>query len=122
MDNESKPSNIISIAQDFALIAKQESEIKRLREENEHLRSMLKYGTDIKTFIEPELAIIYKQVALLEDQSLIRALTTDEIKRLDLLIKNRIVLEDRQQPRDVIESEGLSQDDLTALASESNKE
>ena len=71
-------------------------QIKQLQDEIEHLKGMLVTTTTLTSsvIVSPEQAIIDAQIVLLRERGMTRELTLEEVKRLDLLIKNKKILEE----------------------------
>jgi len=65
-------------------------QIEALKEKNEHLETILKSVVKPNMSIEvtPEELICIEQINIIKNRSSQRELTTDEVKKLDLLIKN----------------------------------
>jgi hypothetical protein len=65
-------------------------QIEVLKEKNEHLETILKSVVKPNMSIEvtPEELICIEQINIIKNRSSQRELTTDEVKKLDLLIKN----------------------------------
>lgn len=75
--------------------------IKKLEEEVTHLQTMLAANTALiedsrveRLIKTPELAIIEAQIQILQNRAMQKELTLEEVKTLDLLIKNKKLLSD----------------------------
>lgn len=73
--------------------------IKKLEEEITHLQQLLATTTELvtspkveKIIKTPELAIVEAQIEILQNRALQKELTLEEVKVLDLLIKNKRLL------------------------------
>lgn len=92
-------------------------ELEVLRLKNRQLETMLSSKIDMATEISSEEIICIQQIEMLESSSAQRQLTLDEVKRLDLLVKNLKLI--REQSTIVVNSnpaEKLAEADLVALA------
>lgn len=94
-------------------------QIETLKERNTHLENVLKSisKSNIINDITQEELICIEQIDILKNRSSQRELTTDEVKRLDLLIKNLKLL--RQESTVIMSSKGMrdvSEGDLLAIA------
>lgn len=71
---------------------------KQLEEQVAHLKEMLTEAMPListeKIIVTPEEALIDQQIKILNDRSLGRELTLEDIKKLDLLIKNKNILKE----------------------------
>lgn len=116
--------------QDFAvqqqrLIDKLMLDNKRQQERITHLEQLLKSLQSPEGVVQrllPEELICIEQINILHNRSSQRELTLEEVKRLDLLVKNLKLVRDMANqtidysgPRDV----GGSEDDLIAIARQS---
>lgn len=97
--------------------------IVKLKKENEFLRKKLSelermlLGT---TPISQEELICIQQIAILRDDSLKRALTLEEVKKLDLLVKNLRLI--REQSTQVIDLQEIPSDDELLKIATANDE
>lgn len=95
--------------------------INKLRQENETLKQkvfQLEHLISFQATVTPEELVCARQIQILKNTSDQRELTLDEVKRLDLLIKNLRLIKDQStenvsnpQYRDVTEA------DLVRIAS-----
>lgn len=81
----------------FLAIQSALEKIKKLEEEITHLQQLLAETTQLignvtKTIKSPELAVCEAQIELLQNRALTKELTLEEVKTLDLLIKNKRLL------------------------------
>lgn len=106
--------------------------IKELEEQVSHLKNLLITTTNItqsndptKIIITPEERICDAQILLLESIAMHQPLTLEEVKILDLLVKNKKIIKEQSL---VIETESkpvksvLPKADLVRLASKLDKE
>ncbi len=98
--------------------------IAELEEENRQLKDMLKSATlaiksDHPTIHVdfPEEVIIETQIALLEKTSTQRELQLDEVKKLDYLVKNKILIEENKakKKKNVDELTDVTDENLMSL-------
>lgn len=95
----SKELQAYADAQYLALKSANEK-IKKLEEEITHLQQMLASTTTLidnpvqKIIKTPELGIIEAQIQILQNRAMQKELTLEEVKVLDLLIKNKKLLND----------------------------
>jgi hypothetical protein len=126
--------DIDSIRKDFEVLAKQQDSeqfaiaqqtlINKLQKENEvlnqkikQLEYLLKQNFTLSNKLSAEEMICMEQIDILRSASNNRELSLDEVKRLDLLIKNLRLI--REQSTQVINSTDYSnvvEDDLVAIA------
>lgn len=100
--------------------------IKKLKNENEllkkkiaELESIVRYSKAIP--LSPEELICIEQIELLRQASLKRDLTLEEVKKLDLLVKNlRLIREQATQVVDVLKEGTIDEQQLLSIASEDN--
>jgi len=87
-----------------------------LREKAHHLEQMLsKKSAPIALPISDEEIICIEQINILKSKSNNRELSLDEVKRLDLLIKNlRLIREQSTQVIDTVDYSSMKEDDLVA--------
>lgn len=104
----SEESNIVTLAGRFAtnkdlqkycdtqFLALQSAaeKIQRLQVEIEHLQGLLAgQSPSIERLLKsPELAICEAQIGMFQNRALIKELTLEEVKILDLLVKNKLLL------------------------------
>lgn len=90
---------------------------KRLEEKLKHAESLLKglqkNGVVLK--VSPEEMICVEQIEVLKAKSSERELSTDEVKRLDLLIKNIKILREPQAKSETLDADNMSEDQLVGL-------
>ena len=118
--------NIVKIADlkeqflDAAFTEAQQNLIDKLLKENEFLKEKLKSLESVtKTFgsVSPEEIICIEQIAKLKDRSYNRELTLEEVKRLDLLIKNlRLIKEQSTENVSQVKYRDISEATLVELA------
>lgn len=112
---------------DKEYIQSQQNLINLLRRENEELRAKVAHSEElmkslgsayeITGVIMPEELICIEQIKILKDRSFQRELTLEEIKKLDLLVKNlRLIRQkDNEDERDVTDYSNMSEADLVKL-------
>lgn len=108
----------LSFAQKQNIIIEQhQQQIKNLEFKNHQLENMLmtKFNKDLITELTPEESICIQQIDRLEKISIERALTLDEVKRLDLLVKNLKLI--REESTIIVNQkpDGLKEADLVAI-------
>lgn len=102
------------------LIEKLLLENKKLQDKTEHLEQVLASLTKLEGSVQritPEEIICIEQINLLHKRSTGRELSLEEVKRLDLLIKNLRLI--REQSTQVIEATSyreVKEEDLVRLA------
>jgi hypothetical protein len=94
-------------------------QIENLKERNTHLENILKSMTrsGIVSDVSSEELICIEQIDIIKNRSSQRELTTDEVKKLDLLIKNLKLL--RQESTVIMSSQSyrsLDEGDLLSIA------
>lgn len=85
------PQTITDLESDFkanALIISLEQENASLKQQVAHLESMLKHSKHLSIKVSPEEQICTEQIFLLKEKSSDRELSLEEVKRLDILVKN----------------------------------
>ncbi len=108
----------------FDLIDQYQKELVYLKDKNKHLESLLFNKTsEFATELTPEEVICIQQISRLEKLSNERQLTLEEVKRLDLLVKNLKLI--REESTIVVNNkkvDNLKEAELVAIvrASESN--
>lgn len=99
------------------LIVSYQKEIEVLRLKNRQLEAMLINKTNLITELSPEENICIQQIDRLEKTSLTRELTLEEVKRLDLLVKNmKLIREESTIVLNSKKSDNLGEADLVAIA------
>ena len=102
------------------LIDKLTYENKRLQEKLSHLEQVLQQLQMVEGAVQritPEELICIEQINILHNRSSQRELTLDEVKRLDLLIKNlRLIREVSTQVIDSVGHRDVKDEDLVRLA------
>lgn len=74
------------------------SEKKQLKAEIEHLKELLITSTQLlepkveRIIITPEEAVIESQIQILQNRALAEELTLEDVKKLDLLLKNKNII------------------------------
>jgi hypothetical protein len=106
-------------ASQHKLVEKLCKQIENLKEKNKHLEEIMKSLTknNVVMDISAEELICIEQIEILKNRSSQRELSTDEVKRLDLLIKNLKLL--RQESTVIMSSKSyrtLPDEDLLAIA------
>lgn len=104
-------------------LAKRELLIEALREENEFLQKEIqKLRVEKRTSngllnIPAEEIICLEQIEILGSKSALRELSLDEVKRLDLLVKNLKLIRDKTDDAiDIPNLEKIGEDNLVAIA------
>lgn len=101
----------------YNLIEKLEQENKHLKEKLEHMEKMLMSSKLAAQRLSPEEVICIEQIEVLKSKSANRELSLEEVKRLDLLVKNLRLI--REQSTAVINSgdyEAVGEAELVAIA------
>ena len=96
---------------------------KLLQEKVKHLEELLK--TPVETLIKtPEQATIENQIGRFTELAMARQLTNEEIKSLDILIKNKMLLSGQATtiPGEVKRKKALTDSELITLARIEKKE
>lgn len=103
-------------------ISAQDAVIFQLKKENDLLKEKVTHleGLLVKTTpVTPEELICVEQIDIIKQKSAGRELSLDEIKRLDLLIKNlRLVKEQSTQTIEHKDYRNVKETDLVAIARE----
>lgn len=102
----------------------QYQQIEHLKKENDklvekitHLESVLSTVVQKSTRLAPEEVICIEQIEILKRASMVRELSLDEVKRLDLLVKNlRLIREQSTQVIDTKDYTKVEEHDLLAIA------
>lgn len=98
------------------IIDKYEKQILFLIEKNKHLEKMLINKNNFVTEIQPEEIICLQQIKRLEHMSNERQLTLEEVKRLDLLVKNlKLIREESTIVVNNRNSDKLGENELVAI-------
>lgn len=103
------------------LLERLHREVQRLEDKNKHLEKLLVTKSNgLVMQLTPEETICIQQISFIEEQSMKRALTLEEVKRLDLLVKNLKLI--REESTIVVNrpADHLKEDDLVAIISRSN--
>jgi hypothetical protein len=105
------------------------TEIETLQKENKELREQLyilqkNIGSQSNALspVSSEELVCIQQISILHSKSAMRELSLEEVKKLDLLIKNVRLI--RQQATEVIETQNLSnlsEEDLVRIATTSEE-
>jgi hypothetical protein len=98
-------------------IDKLKSENLVLKKKVKQLEGMLMSSKDLKA-PPAEERICIKQIELLNQHSMMRELTLEEVKKLDFLVKNLKILQKSNETDDKKEERDVSESDLLALVSE----
>jgi hypothetical protein len=99
-----------------SLIEKYQSEIALLRQKNSQLEHLINQKTpQLVSELTPEEIICLQQIRRLENSSTSRELTLEEVKRLDLLVKNLKLI--REESTIVVNnrSDNLKESELVAI-------
>lgn len=125
LDNMRKDFELLAKEQDkeqFAiaqqmLINKLQQDIATLQLKNNQLEYLLKQNFSLSNKLSPEEMICMEQIDILRSASNNRELSLDEVKRLDLLIKNlRLIREQSTQVINSVDYNTVVEDDLVAIA------
>jgi hypothetical protein len=73
---------------------------KLLEEEIVQLRQMLSVPTVEKVIVTPEQALIEDQILIIQNRSYLQELSLEDVKKLDLLLKNKLLIK-RADPKTV---------------------
>lgn len=111
-------------AKDLKVFAEsQQRLLEKLMNENNQLKDKLNHlekqmtTLDVAIKLQPEEVICLQQIDLLKKRSESRELSLDEVKRLDLLIKNlRLIREQSTQVIDTKDYTEVKEDELVAIA------
>lgn len=111
--------------QQQVIIEKLMEQTHQLQEKNKHLEKILLSleKNNMVVSISPEEMICIEQIEVLRGKSSTRELQLDEVKRLDLLVKNLRLI--REQSTQVIEStnhSSIKEADLVAIATQTDFE
>lgn len=102
------------------LIEKLLLENKRIQDKNKHLEQVMKQLSSLDgvvSRISPEEMICIEQINILHNRSADRELTLDEVKRLDLLVKNlRLIRDVSSQTVDILSHGETKVEELVAIA------
>ena len=103
------------------IVDKLQQENAFLKEKLNQLESFAKNGPSLGIQkVATEELICMEQIEILRNKSHGRELTLDEVKRLDLLVKNlRLSREQATQVVDTMDYQSVTEDDLVAIASQS---
>lgn len=105
-----------AIAQQM-LINKLQQDIATLQLKNNQLEYLLKQNFSLSNKLSPEEMICMEQIDILRSASNNRELSLDEVKRLDLLVKNlRLIREQSTQVINSVDYNTVVEDDLVAIA------
>lgn len=98
-------SNVVEASKDFI--------IEQLKRENEELRRQIKAFQ----MPSPEELLCLEQIQYLRDRSAQREMALDDVKKLDLLIKNlRLVREQSKDSSSAPKFRDVTESDLVAIA------
>lgn len=111
--------------QQQVVIEKLVNQNRQLQEKNDHLEKILMSleKNNMVISVSPEEMICVEQIEVLKSKSATRELQLDEVKRLDLLVKNLRLI--REQSTQVIESTNhshIKEMDLVAIATQADPE
>ncbi len=88
-----------------------------LKDKLAHAESMMMQGNAFKIPMDAEELICIEQIALLKGKSASRELSLDEVKRLDILVKNlRLIRDQSTQVIDAKEYTDVREEDLVRIA------
>lgn len=114
----------------FRVITTLQEKLKKLEDENKHLKSLLESNTQHLEFMVPSLGggisneqlICETQIALLKDEAVKRALTMEEARKLQTYVEVLEKIKKKKEDSD-INVRKLSDDELIQLVvnNESNK-
>lgn len=101
----------------YALIETLQQEVKNLQFKNYQLENLIssKFNPDLAQHLSPEEIICIEQIERLQRVSSERALAIDEVKKLDLLVKNLKLIRDESTIILNNKAEGLKESDLVAI-------
>ncbi len=133
--NQPATSNIVNVLKDFkdmvelrkyteaqaVVISQLQERLSDSERENRSLRKSLdQYNGSFQIDVTPEEIIVIEQIDYLQKASAQRALTIEEVKKLDLLIKNLNLI--KSQPTQIVANakdkhQSLPEADLIEIAS-----
>jgi len=121
---EFKEKSKVKDLKDFA--ESQQRAIEQLLNQNKLLESKVKHlevllTTSIRMQVTQEEQICMEQIVMLKALSSARALTLEETKRLDLLVKSLVLIRDKTPASNKNESTDIEENDLVAIAREETK-
>lgn len=91
LEKKSKKEIITYANTQYAALLASIEKLKQYEQEIEHLKALL--DSNVTTIIKsPELCMVEAQINRLSEFSVIRSLTAEEIKSLDVLVKNKLLL------------------------------
>lgn len=96
--------------------------VQQLEKEVDHLKGLLANKTPILGVVSSEIAICDMQINFLKQESMNRPLTLEETKRLDLLVKNKILYTEHEQAKYKPKEDDGDVDMATLLTIVSNPE
>ncbi len=99
-----------------SMMEKYEQQLDFLTQKNKHLENLLLKNSGFATEITPEETICVQQISRLETLSNERQLTLEEVKKLDLLVKNLKLV--REESTIVVSNKDqakLGENDLVAI-------
>lgn len=113
-------SNIkdLAVAYDADIVASLESQIKKLKIDNEQLSRRVAELSTLKS-VSPEELICVEQIQILQNRSAQRELSLEEVKKLDYLIKNlRLIKDQSTENLATPKYREVTEADLVAIASQ----
>jgi hypothetical protein len=113
---KSKELEVFSEAQQ-KLIEQLQTENNQLKEKLSHLETVMRNSKLAAQRLSPEEIICMEQIEILKSKSVNRELSLDEVKRLDLLVKNlRLIREQSTQVINTGDYSTVGEDELVAIA------
>ena len=113
---KSKELEVFSEAQQ-KLIEQLQTENNQLKEKLSHLETVMLNSKLAAQRLSPEEIICMEQIEILKSKSVNRELSLDEVKRLDLLVKNlRLIREQSTQVINTGDYSTVGEDELVAIA------
>jgi hypothetical protein len=114
------------VRQQHVVIESLRKELARVKEERDHLKSLLSASTPllsnstVQIEVSPEQAICEIQIKMLRDRASDRELTLEETKRLEILVKSLVLIKEKTNAAIPVEFShvpaGVSLDSLAQLA------
>ena len=112
----------------FAISVSLQKQIQKLEEENKHLKHLLSSTTPlvgaVPIILTPEEALIDGQIDILEERGRTHELSLEEVKKMDLLMKNKNILK-QNNPKTIDikpNKSGLNKKELLQIAASKKDE
>jgi hypothetical protein len=123
-DKKSKKDLELFAQAQYDLINRIQEENQILRQKVESLEKMLMQSSSVLSInVSPEEEICVHQIELIRSKSRERSLSLDEIKQLDLLVKNlRLIREKSTEILDDVSYRDIKEADLVSIATRQSEE